>query len=456
MRDIKEFQILDINAVNKGHDIFDLMVNAGKQLAKHIIVNFPESKLFLFVCGKGNNAGDGYIAASILHKDGFNVKVMKIGGELKPIPADALKLYQGEIVESSFLDDVSKESTLLVDCLLGSGIRGEPHESFAKAISKINNFPSILSVDVPSGFLKKTSVKPTETITFHDSKKGMSRKTCGEIFVVDIGISKEIDECCGPGELELFPKFDSNKRKGQNGKVAVIGGGSYAGAPSIAGIGAYRAGVDLVHIFVPENNYDQVSSFAPELIVHKLEGDFVNEDIVELLKSFDFDSMIIGPGMGKNLKSLNAVAEIINNFDNLVIDADAIANYKFNKRNVLLTPHKGELNRLNLEPDKKQLMEFSLNSGITLLFKGKIDYITDGLYFKKNNTGHPRMAVGGTGDLLAGVCGGLMARGLSAFEAGRLSSYVLGLAGQMCYEEIGAGFIPTDLALYISKIFGKI
>ena len=66
------------------------------------------------------------------------------------------------------------------------------------------------------------------------------------------------------------------------------------------------------------------------------------------------------------------------------------------------------------------------------------------------------MAVGGTGDLLAGVCGGLMARGLSAFEAGRLSSYVLGLAGQMCYEEIGAGFIPTDLALYISKIFGKI
>ena len=456
MRDIKEFEILDINAVAKGDDIFTLMKNAGRELSKHIVSNFSEAELFLFVCGKGNNAGDGYVAASILHSEGFNVKIINAVGEPKSLPGDALKLYQGEIVGKSFLDQVSKESTLLVDCLLGSGIKGEPRDDFLPIINKINNFTNILSVDVPSGFMKKTSVLATQTLTFHDKKIGMSSETCGEIFVVDIGITKEVDECCGPGELKLFPRFDSNKHKGQNGKVAVIGGGAYAGAPSIAGMGAYRAGVDLVHIFVPENNFDQVSSFAPELIVHKLDGDVIDRKVVKLLKSFDFDSIVIGPGMGKSPKSFEAVSEIISNFDNLVIDADAISKYNFNKKNILLTPHKGELNRLGVEADKESLMQFSIDSGVTLLFKGKIDYITDGLYFKRNVTGHPRMAVGGTGDLLAGICGGLMARGLTAFEAGRLSSYALGIAGKMCYDEFGPGFIPTDLALCVSKIFGKI
>ena len=456
MRDIKEFQILDINAVDQGCDIFDLMKKAGNQLAQHIIINFSDSALFLFVCGKGNNAGDGYIAANILHEKGFNVKIINIDEELKSIPGKALKLYQGEIVQNTFLDEVSTESTLLIDCLLGSGIKGEPSDSFSKIISKINLFSKILSVDVPSGFMKKTSVIPKQTLTFHDQKKGMTSETCGDIFVADVGITKEIDESCGPGELKLFPNFDPDKRKGQNGKVAIIGGGAYAGAPSIAGMGAYRAGVDLVHIFVPENNYNQVSSFAPELIIHKLEGEFIDASLIEKLELHEFDSMVIGPGMGKNSESLRAVTEIINKFDNLVIDADAIFNYNFNNKNIVLTPHKGELSRLGVGDSQAQLMKFAVNSGITLLLKGKIDYITDGLYFKKNTTGHPRMAVGGTGDLLAGVCGGLMGRGLTAFEAGRLSSYVLGLAGEMCYEENGPGFIPSDLALCVSKIFGKI
>ena len=138
MRDIKEFQILDINAVSKGYSVFDLMKNAGNQLALHIKTNFSQSKLFLFVCGKGNNAGDGYVAASILHKEGFKVKVINAGGEPKSVPKEALKLYRGEIIDSSFLNEVSMKSTLLIDCLLGSGIIGEPRTSFREVIAKIN------------------------------------------------------------------------------------------------------------------------------------------------------------------------------------------------------------------------------------------------------------------------------------------------------------------------------
>jgi len=452
MRDIKEFQILDINAVSQGLNIFKLMERAGDELAKYIVEFFPGLKLFLFICGKGNNAGDGYIAAQILHKAGFNVRIINLSETINDTAKKALNLYEGEIEESSYLEQISPDSSLLVDCLLGSGIDGEPSKVFGSMIKKINQFPKILSVDVPSGFGKKCSVRPTHTLTFHDQKNGMNLENCGEIFVADVGISKNVDESCGPGELKLFPVFESHKHKGQNGKVAIIGGGEYAGAPAIAGIGAYRTGVDLVHIFVPDNHYDQVSSFAPELIVHNIGAKYISDYLVELLRENNFDSIVIGPGMGKSEVVFNTVQEIINHFDNLVIDADAINNYDFSGKNILLTPHKGELNRLEIKPVKKELMDFSINSGATLLLKGEIDYITDGLHFKKNYTGHPRMAVGGTGDLLAGMCGALLGKGLTAFESGRLASYVFGLAGERCYDENGPGFIPTDLALTVSKV----
>ena len=100
-------------------------------------------------------------------------------------------------------------------------------------------------------------------------------------------------------------------------------------------------------------------------------------------------------------------------------------------------------------------MSFSKSNNLSLLSKGEKDYITDGNYFKINTTGHPRMAVGGTGDLLSGFCGGLLAKGLTAFEAGRLATYVLGKAGELCYSDYGAGFLPTDLGVCMSKILGK-
>ena len=101
------------------------------------------------------------------------------------------------------------------------------------------------------------------------------------------------------------------------------------------------------------------------------------------------------------------------------------------------------------------MIKFAKAKDVSVLLKGEKDFITNGNYFKINTTGHPRMAVGGTGDLLSGLCGGLMAKGLSPFEAGRLAAYVSGKAGELCYEEYGVGFLPTDLGIYISKILSK-
>ena len=316
-------------------------------------------------------------------------------------------------------------------------------------------FENILSVDVPSGFLKNKTVVPTQTITFHDTKFGMSKSNSGDIFVVDIGITEFIDQSCGPGELRLFPDFNPNNHKGENGRLAIVGGGVYSGAPSLAGIGAYRTGVDLVHLFVPASSFDQVSTFAPELMVHKLESEYITEGVVEVLRQYKFDSIVIGPGMGRMDESLSATSKIISGFDNLVIDADAINTYNFSGKNILMTPHLGELTRLDINSSEEDLISFSKKHGVTLLLKGKIDLMTDGYTLKRNYTGHPRMAVGGTGDILAGICGGLMARGLSPLEAARLGSYAMGLAGQKCFEAYGPGFIPSDLGIFISKIFGN-
>ena len=455
MRKLIEFQILDRNAVHYGYDFFELMSNAGAKLAEHILNNIQKSDSVVFVCGYGNNAGDGYVAAKLLCSDGFDAKICAVSEPRSGAAVKAANDFEGKIHDISELENLASENSLLIDCLLGSGINGEPREPFAGIIKRLKQFPRILSVDIPSGFGTNNAVRPNQTLTFHDQKTGMTIENCGEIFVADVGFTKELDELTGPGELLLFPDFDRNKRKGQNGKVAIVGGGSYSGAPALAALGAYRSGVDLVHVFVPESSYVQVSSFAPELIIHKLNGEVVSPEVIELLKEGGFDSIVLGPGMGKNPKSLETAQKVIECFDNIVIDADAIFDYSFGDKKVILTPHRGELTRLGIEGKRRDLMNFARSNNLTVLLKGDKDLITDGYSFKINNTGHPRMSVGGTGDLLSGICGGLLAKGLSPFEACRLASYSFGKAGELCFNEFGAGFLPTDLALCISKSLRK-
>ena len=451
MRKLVEFQILDVNAVHYGYDLFELMKNAGNNIAEYISELVSKETPIIFACGSGNNGGDGYIAASILQDKGYTTKIFAVSNPKSQISIKAASGYSGEIFNFSDFPNVVHTSFLIVDCLLGSGVIGSPRAPFNEIIKTINKYENILAVDVPSGFGTNLAVKPKITITFHDKKLGMTKKNCGKIVVSDIGFSKDIDQKTGPGELLLYPKFDSKKHKGQNGKVAIVGGGPYSGAPALAGLGAYRSGVDLVDVFVPESSYQQVSSFAPELIVHKLEGEIVTSEVIKYLDRDKYDSIVVGPGMGKNKDSILAVQKIIDKFDNVVIDADAIVNYDFRNSNIIITPHRGELSRLKINNKKKEMMKFAKDSHLTLFLKGERDMITDGHYYKINNTGHPRMAVGGTGDLLSGLCGGLLAKGLSPFEASRLAAYSFGKAGEMCYEEYGAGFLPSDLGLCISR-----
>ena len=455
MRKLIEFQILDTNAVHYGLDISDLMDNAGRGIADYILSNFDLEHSISVVCGTGNNGGDGYVASNILIKEGYDVRIFSV---LRPDAGILKKKYELVLDNTRSIEelfDLKDKTDIVIDCLLGSGIKGNPRPPYDKCINFINDFDNIISVDVPSGFGTNNSVIPDVTITFHDYKMGMNEDNSGIIVLHDVGFPKDIDEKTGPGELLLYPDFDPEKHKGQNGKVAIIGGGPYSGAPALSALGSYRAGTDLVHVFVPESSFEQVSTFAPELLVHKLSGEIVSKMNIDLLFEQEFDSIVIGPGMGKDPTSLEAVQTVIDNCDNIVIDADGISKYDFQNKNVILTPHKGELSRLGLRSNQTDLFEFSSKNNVTILLKGKTDVITDGHFVKKNSTGHPRMAVGGSGDVLAGVCGGLMAKGLTPFESSRLAAYSMGLAGEHCYNNVGPGFLPTDLAVSLSMVLKR-
>ena len=457
MRKLVEFQILDRNALYYDVDLSELMDNAGAGIADYIYKNYKKNAKIVFVCGNGNNGGDGYVASSILLGKGFNVTIFQSSTPTSLI-AKKKFLELGLMIKNiSELEEYKGKTDLLVDCLLGSGIKGEPRPPFDKYIEVMNSFENIISADVPSGIGSRCAITPNVTITFHDYKVEMNEENSGTIILHDVGFPDYIDQRTGPGELLLYPEFDSKKYKGQNGKVGIIGGGPYSGAPALAALGAYRAGIDLVHVFVPASSYDHVSGFIPELIVHKLPGEIITEEHLEFIlgKTSEFDAIVVGPGIGKQEQTQNAIIELVKNCNNIVLDADAIFDFNFKHSNILLTPHKGEMKRLTASSKPEDLLEYASKNGVTLLVKGEVDIITDGNLMKENRSGHPRMTVGGTGDVLAGVCGAFVAKGLTPFESARLAAYSLGKAGENCYEEIGAGFLPTDLTLSLSKVLRR-
>ena len=227
MRKLIEFQILDKNAEQYNVDLTSLMTQAGQAVADHIINNYENNKVVTIICGSGNNGGDGYVTANILINEGFKVNILSSGLPRSKIANKAYSQLNCDVLSLNKLSEFREISDILIDCLLGSGIIGEVRSPLDKCISLMNQFPIIVSVDVPSGIGTACSVIPDTTITFHDYKTIMNNSNSGEIILADIGFPKEVDNLTGPGELLLFPDWDGKKHKGQNGKVAIVGGGAF-------------------------------------------------------------------------------------------------------------------------------------------------------------------------------------------------------------------------------------
>ena len=266
---------------------------------------------------------------------------------------------------------------------------------------------------------------------------------------------------------ELYPKRDEWAHKGDSGRVLIIGGSRrYRGAPALAGLAALRAGADIVTIAAPESAADIISGFSPNLITEPLEGDFLNPRDVQkaLTLSKKFDSVILGPGIGRMSPTKEFVIRFLKEVAKpCVIDADAIHLVSEHKnalrKGFVVTPHAGEFYSLSGTEVGKNVKErgilaskFSREFGCCILLKGHVDVIAEGRNVIFNSTGNPYMTVGGTGDVLSGICGAMLAMGMKPFQAAAAAAYVSGRAGDLAADILGPGLVATDVIERIPKI----
>ena len=260
--------------------------------------------------------------------------------------------------------------------------------------------------------------------------------------------------------------------KGQNGKVLVVGGSEdYVGAAALAGnaaLAALRGGVDLVTVAAPEKVAWSVNRMSPDLITKKFLGKVFGErhvkDVLKLSKGFD--AVLIGPGIGLSAGTRKFVRAVVKGVKvPVVVDADAIKAVKGMRFNgqVLLTPHAKEFETCfgkTVSPSLKGNVELvkktSKGKNCVILLKGMADIVSDGKKVKVNRTGNEGMSVGGTGDVLAGICTGFVALGNNLFDSACAAAYANGKAGDILLRKKGYGFLASELLLELPKvIFAK-
>jgi NAD(P)H-hydrate epimerase len=485
----KDMMVVDANAEAMGIPRSSLMENAGCSLAQKIVEIVEPGRVTIFA-GVGGNGGDGFVAARHLINYGFEVEVLLLGHPcqiksqetlnnwevLQKIDPDLSDLKIMVVNDSSQVTQT--ESDLVVDALLGTGAHGKIREPFSTAIDIINQSNGVkVAVDIPSGLDHLTgmvphkAVKADHTITFHKKKTGLLKESAGylgTVHVCDIGIPRDAEVYTGPGDLLRLQKRDEKSHKGQNGRVLVVGGSKdYSGAPALAALAALGAGADLSIIACPDVVCSDIRSYSPDLIVKSLPADVIlPADVDNIIKLSEIvDSIVMGCGIGTEEGTELAVNQILEKIEKpVLLDADALKLVDMeiinqNKFELVLTPHATEFKALfgkevprNLEDKMSLIRNLTLNHSSTILLKGSTDLIGCNGLLKLNKTGNPGMTVGGTGDCLAGLVGGLMAQGHSGFEAALLGAYINGKAGDQAQDNFGYNFTATQLLGFLPQV----
>jgi ADP-dependent NAD(P)H-hydrate dehydratase / NAD(P)H-hydrate epimerase len=249
---------------------------------------------------------------------------------------------------------------------------------------------------------------------------------------------------------EIIHQKDSYK--GQNGKVLVISGSKdYYGASVLCGLACFKSGVDLVHLFIPEINRQIVASFAPEFIIKTYNSTILNSEAVGQMypQMSDYGCVLIGPGLTSDAQVLDALRRFLPLIKvPIVLDADGLNALESDMElpdNSVITPHRQEIKQVCqiMKSDDFSVISSLLNC--TVLVKGTIDYIIFRDNYFENTSGNESMTKGGTGDILAGIIAGLVAQGLSGFEATKKACLVLGNAGDELYKKKGYSYLTSEL-----------
>ncbi len=430
-----------------------------------------------------------------------------------------LKLFFLHELERATLIQLLDGADIIVDAMLGSGISGELREPYKGTIKLANTViqgqeTKVVAVDVPTGWKGANYLHPDMVVTFHDLKEGYCGDLAGITTVVDIGIPPEAQVIVNQGHLLHLPVLRQDTRKGMRGSVLVIGGGPYPGAPVLAALGASETGIDLIHLAVPDHIFPSTAGASPNFIVHALKKPGTQLTPAHLPQIYSIiarmNAIVLGPGLGRNKETLHAVMKLLETDREkedlpakhpvpCLLDADALYAISKNMTSFLslrrklkkplldpliLTPHQGEFRRLLEAPGlglgerdikdaltgrefriqglvqemKERLVECKVLAKKThciVLSKGPWDIISDGHETRINITGNPTMSVGGTGDVLAGVCAGFLAQGIPPLEAASLGAYINGLAGELSTTLRGRSMRASDLVLEISEVLAS-
>ncbi|WP_119069093.1 NAD(P)H-hydrate dehydratase [Rubrobacter indicoceani] len=501
----EEMSRADRNAQRLGIPGGVLMERAGVAMAKELAARYPPPRLqgrsVLVVAGGGNNGGDGFVIARELRRVGAGVAVVATKDEYSgdaEINLDVLRNLGVEVYSPEDLDGLLDDAALVVDALLGTGFSGEVREREAGLIRALNHSgATTVSVDLPSGVNGATgevageAVRAELTLCAHAAKVGCvvspGREYAGEVVVVEIGLPEEAEdfrpevELAGRASLRgLVPRTAGASHKYSAGALMVVAGSrAMTGASVMVVGGAERAGCGIVFLAVPKSTAPALDLRLTETLVYGVaednRGHTTAGALEEILNVAERASAVVaGPGLGVGAGQRELIEGLLREVGvPLLLDADAITNLAgtqaISERSAptVITPHAGELGRL-LESGAKEVEAHRLHSarraadknGCTVLLKGADTLVADpGRQTSVNLTGSVALATGGTGDVLSGVIGALLSRGMEPREAARCGAWAHGRAAELWLRVTGwppESLVATDLLPFIPKAMAEL
>jgi ADP-dependent NAD(P)H-hydrate dehydratase / NAD(P)H-hydrate epimerase len=511
----EQMREIDRRAVSEyGMPSLLLMENAGRAVAQRLLMLLEEpacrrgieGREIVVLCGKGNNGGDGFVAARHLHNRGFSV-TCRLAGDPSDVKGDArvnLDLARRlGIPVRPFKEDVPGDlageldaARWVVDALLGTGFQGEPRGTVAAMIRAANLAARpTLAVDVPSGMDADTGhvsavhVRATETITFGLPKLGLlsypGRAAAGSLTVADICLPRPLLEdpairtewITGERAAALWPPRPATTHKGDSGRLFILAGSAgLAGAAALACEGALRAGAGLVTLGIPASLHDVMAvklTEAMTLPLPEIETRAHSPDsagqVRERLRNGG--ALAAGPGFGRDPRSGELLRAVLAGCPvPVVVDADGLyllspAGEGTFPARCVITPHPGEMARLlgtetsEVESNRVETARgAAARFGCVVVLKGPATVVAapDGR-LAINSSGGAALATGGTGDTLTGILGACLARGLEPYEAAVGAVFLHGLAGEIAGERFGApGAIAGDVAASVPEALRRL
>jgi len=442
----------------------------------------------LVVCGSGNNGGDGYAIARLLHLKGHKVSIYFAGNENSRSEENKKQREIAAFYQIPVVDILENQYSIVIDAIFGTGLKRDIEGKYYEIIQRINEMSGQkVAIDIPSGIHDETGnvmgicFRADYTVAIAFVKRGcllfpgaayVGKLLVGDIGITDHALSNEDTMTFGydfSDVQELYPKRVANSHKGLYGKVLlIVGSKGMSGAAYLCAKAAYAVGAGLVQIYTHEDNRVILQQLLPEAIVTTY-LDFDEEKISELLRWADIVG--IGSGLGKSIVSEQLVSYILANKNKrCVVDADALnilsehPEYKVNCE-CIFTPHMKEMSRLTGKTVKEIsenridiLKSYAKKMNVVCVLKDARTLVANyqnNTYL--NTTGNASMAKGGSGDVLTGMIAGILAQGAALFEAAALGVYLHGLSGDYAKENLGKySVFASDIIDSINKVLKEI